>query len=108
MCIMMYISTVSFYPPKRLQFMAKPLLRTTCGGSSQRLPPSSSRRLFRPTVWLEPLVAFTIVERPPGSEGQDANIISYKDSEPITGTCGAAEATDYVPNSFHSRKFRHR
>ena len=40
------------------------------------------------------------VECPPGSEGQDANIISYKDSEPITGTCGAAEATDYVPNSF--------
>ena len=100
MCIMMYISTVSFYPPKKLEFMADPRIRNNLW-------------------WFLPLVAGIIitalvsangivgtvggayyVECEEGSEGGPARIISYADSEPITGSCGEADETSYVPYSF--------
>lgn len=100
MCIMMYISTVSFYPPKKLEFMAQPRIRNNLW-------------------WFLPLVAGIIitalvsangvvgtvggayyVECEEGSEGGPAKVISYADSDPISSSCGDEGETSHVPYSF--------
>lgn len=100
MCIMMYISTVSFYPPKKLEFMANPAIKNNLWWFLPVVAGVIITALVSANGVVGTVGGVHYVECPPGSEGQDANILSYKESEPITGTCGDVDDTDYVPNSF--------
>ncbi|GIR75904.1 MAG: hypothetical protein CM15mP78_06030 [Candidatus Poseidoniales archaeon] len=100
MCIMMYISTVSFYPPKKLEFMANPAIKNNLWWFLPVVAGVIITALVSVNGVVGTVGGVHYVECPAGSEGQDAYILSYKESEPITGTCGGADDTDYVPNSF--------
>ncbi len=99
MCIMMYISTVSFYPPKKLEFMSKPGIKNNLWWFLPVVAAVIITALVSANGVVGTVGGVHYVECPSGSEGQEANVLSYKDSEPIKGTCGGANDTDYVPNS---------
>ena len=100
MCIMMYISTVSFYPPKKLEFMAKPIIKNNLWWSLPLIAGLTIPALVSANGIVGTVGGAYYLECEEGSEGGSARVISYEDSPPITGTCGDADDNTYVPNSF--------
>ena len=100
MCIMMYISAVSFYPPKKLEFMAQPKIKNNLWWFLPAVAAIIITALVSANGIVGTVGGAYYIECEAGSEGQPATVISYADSPPITSTCGAEDDTTYVPNSF--------
>ncbi|MEC7391554.1 MAG: hypothetical protein VX655_05640 [Candidatus Thermoplasmatota archaeon] len=100
MCILMYISTVSFYPPKKLDFMSLPKIKNNLYWFLPLLAGLIITALVSANGIVGTVGGAYYVECEVGSEGGPATIISYADSPPIPGSCGDIGDTTYVPNSF--------
>lgn len=95
-CIMMYVSTVSFYPIKRLEFMTNPIIKNNLWWAI----PSIATLIISSLILLSPGGAVDIIGGAyhvycaDGSALQSADIMSSKGSPDLVGVCG--ENAPYV------------
>ena len=93
-CIMMYISTVSFYPVKGLEFMTKPRIRNNLWWAIPTIAIfiMSSLILLSPGGSVDVIGGAYHVYCAEGTASQPAEIISSKGSPDLIGVC-----EDYAP-----------
>ena len=79
MCIMMYISAVSFYPPKKLEFMAQPKIKNNLWWFLPAVAAIIITALVSANGIVGTVGGAYYIECEAGSEGQPATVISYAD-----------------------------
>jgi len=97
-CIMMYVSTVSFYPIKRLEFMSKPQIKDNLWWALPAIASTIILLLVAQNGIVGTIGGAYYVECPDGSEGGDANMIIYEGSPEINGEC--IDDAGYTPYSW--------